>query len=125
MHAAILEWCIYSYIAQVCSVQCMHLWIVFTAISSWYVQPSKASRQKKVAERDFIALNRASVQCGLTTAQEQAQFRATHDIRRRDDADRSTAATPKFPSDMVFGISTRLESGRSETVRLCTVIKAL
>ena len=87
---------------------------VFTALSSWYAQPSKASRQKKVAERDFIALNRASVQCGLTTAHEQAQFRATHDIRRRDDADRSTVTAPKFPSDMVFGISTRFVRDREK-----------
>ena len=49
------------------------------------------------------------MECGLTTAQEQAQFRATHDIRRRDEeeARKSSSGKTKFPTDMVFGISTR------------------
>lgn len=62
----------------------------------------------KEPERDFIALNKASVECGLTKAHEQTQFRATHDIRRRDDEGRrSSTVGAKFPEDMVFGISTR------------------
>lgn len=48
------------------------------------------------------------MECGLTTAHEQAQFRATHDIRRRDDeGKKSSTSQAKFPPDMVFGISTR------------------
>lgn len=48
------------------------------------------------------------MECGLTTAHEQTQFRATHDIRRRDDeGTKSSTSQAKFPPDMVFGISTR------------------
>ena len=48
------------------------------------------------------------MQCGLTTAQEQTQFRATHDIRRRDDEGKKASSSKiRFPPDMVFGISTR------------------
>ena len=61
-----------------------------------------------MAERDFIALNKAAVNNGLTTAQEQAQYRATHDIRRRDDSDMtSRKSTFKFDPEVTFGISTR------------------
>jgi len=79
------------------------------ALSSWNAHyPTRSAGRKKVAERDFITLNKSAVQSGLTTAQEQTQFRATHDIRRRDDSDRkSSQSNSKFPADMVFGISTR------------------
>ena len=71
-------------------------------------QPNRGVGPKKEAERDFVALNKASVECGLTTAHEQMQFRATHDIRRRDEERRrSSTVGAKFPEDMVFGISTR------------------
>ena len=71
-----------------------------------------------MAERDFIALNKASVQSGLTTAQEQQQYRATHDIRKKDDADRTASkSTPKFDEEMVFGISTRYRR-----MALCTCV---
>lgn len=60
-------------------------------------------------DRDFLALNKAAVQSGLTTAQEQQQYRATHDIRKKDDSERmASKSTLKFDEDMVFGISTRL-----------------
>ena len=61
-----------------------------------------------MAERDFLALNKAAVQSGLTTAQEQQQYRATHDIRKKDDSERmASKSTLKFDEDAVFGISTR------------------
>ena len=61
-----------------------------------------------MSERDFIALNKASVQSGLTTAQEQQQYRATHDIRKKDDSERTASkSTMKFDDEMAFGISTR------------------
>ena len=87
----------------------MILSIACTALSSWNVHHPTGGAPKKEAERDFIALNRAAVECGLTTAQEQAQFRATHDIRRRDEEEenKTSSAKTKFPTDMVFGISTR------------------
>ena len=79
------------------------------ALTSWNAHyPTRSAGRKKVAERDFITLNKSAVQSGLTTAQEQMQFRATHDIRRRDDSERkSSRSNPKFPADMIFGISTR------------------
>ena len=77
-----------------------------------------------MAERDFIALNKASVQSGLTTAQEQQQYRATHDIRKRDDSDRTASkSTPKFDEEMVFGISTRY--GGSYITAIVTYHKAV
>ena len=83
--------------------------ISFPALSGWNIyQPTKSASRKKAAERDFIALNKASVQFGLTSAHEQSQFRATHDIRRREEAERvSSRSKANFPPDMVFGISTR------------------
>ena len=81
---------------------------IYIALSSWDVHHPTHGGPKKEAERDFVALNKASVECGLTTAHEQTHFRATHDIRRRDDEGRrSSTAQAKFPPDMVFGISTR------------------
>ena len=78
------------------------------ALSSWNSYHPTKSASRKIAERDFIALNKSAVQSGLTTAQEQTQFRATHDIRRRDESERiSSRSAPQFPRDMVFGISTR------------------
>ena len=59
-------------------------------------------------QRDFIELNKAAIQAGLTTAHEQQQYRATHDIKRKDTAEgRYPRNMTKFPDDMVFGISTR------------------
>ena len=79
-----------------------------TALSGWNAhRPTASTGLKRVSERDFIALNKAAVSNGLTTAQEQAQYRATHDIRRRDDSVTSRKSTLKFNSDMTFGISTR------------------
>lgn len=79
------------------------------ALSSWNTyQNASASAPKKLAERDFIALNKAAVQSGLTTAQEQQQYRATHDIRLRDDSERtSSQSKSKLQQEMAFGISTR------------------
>ena len=80
-----------------------------TALSSWNVhRPAFSATRKKMAERDFLALNKAAVQSGLTTAQEQQQYRATHDIRKKDDSERmASKSTLKFDEDMAFGISTR------------------
>ena len=79
------------------------------ALSSWNAhRPTFSATSKKMAERDFLALNKAAVQSGLTTAQEQQQYRATHDIRKKDDSERmASKSTLKFDDEMVFGISTR------------------
>ncbi len=62
---------------------------------------------KKIPERDFIALNKRAIDSGLTTAQEQAQYRATHDIRRKEDIKSPKNTASAFNEDMTFGISTR------------------
>ena len=36
-----------------------------------------------VAEKDFMALNKAAVNRGIVNAKDQFQFRAKHDIRRK------------------------------------------
>ncbi|XP_063423666.1 cilia- and flagella-associated protein 77-like isoform X2 [Mytilus trossulus] len=65
------------------------------------------SKDKK-SERDFMALNRAAVQTGLVTANENYEFRATHDVRRKTAGDEKTRTrTRRIPPSMVFGISTR------------------
>ena len=38
---------------------------------------------KAVAEKDFMALNKAAVNRGIVNAKDQFQFRAKHDIRRK------------------------------------------
>jgi len=59
-------------------------------------------------ERDFMALNRAAVVAGLTNAAENYQFRATHDVRRKVQAEQGRKSmSRRLPPTMVFGISTR------------------
>ncbi|KAK3087794.1 hypothetical protein FSP39_010645 [Pinctada imbricata] len=66
------------------------------------------ARKDKKAERDFMALNKAAIQSGLVTAQENYEFRATHDVRRKTAGAESTRTrTRRLPPTMVFGISTR------------------
>ena len=79
------------------------------ALSNWYVMPSGSMQKEKALERDFISLNKAAVESGLTTASEQSRFRATHDIRRKpaDSARAKSEKSIQFPPDMTFGISTR------------------
>lgn len=56
--------------------------------------------------KDFIALNKASILSGLTNAQEQQHYRATHDIRKKQKLPDEKEEL-KIPEGMVFGISTR------------------
>ena len=64
--------------------------------------------KEKKAPRDFIGLNKGAVQAGLTTAQEHFQYRATHDMRRKDSGNEKTALKVKrIPPTMVFGIPTK------------------
>lgn len=57
-----------------------------------------------------MALNRAAVQTGLVTANENYEFRATHDVRRKTAGDEKTRTrTRRIPPSMVFGISTRYQ----------------
>lgn len=77
-----------------------------TALSSWYVQPTRPAVKKHPPERDFLALNKLAAQSGLTTAHEQTQFRATHDIllKEKEPVSRSRQ---KIDENMTFGITTR------------------
>ena len=62
----------------------------------------------KKAQRDFIGLNKGAVQTGLTTAQEHFQYRATHDMRRKDFGNEKTLSKVKrIPPTMVFGVPTK------------------
>ena len=64
--------------------------------------------KEKKAPRDFIGLNKGAVQSGLTTAQEHFQYRATHDMRRKDSGNEKTSLRVKrIPPTMVFGIPTK------------------
>ena len=72
--------------------------------------PSKkgVSSDQPKTERDFMSLNRAAVQAGLTSAPENYQFRATHDVRRNVKSEEGRSKLPRrLPPSMVFGISTR------------------
>ena len=68
-----------------------------------------ASSGETMAGRDFLALNKAAIQAGLTTAPENYTFRATHDVRRKvKTAEESKKGTSRrLPPTMVFGVSTR------------------
>ena len=82
--------------------------IVITAVSHWYAHKKSVKKEIKRPERDFIALNVASCKSGLTTAQEQSQFRSINDIRRKPpDVEGRRSRTMDFPEDVTFGISTR------------------
>ena len=60
------------------------------------------------AERDFMALNKSAVQAGLTTAPQNYQFRASHDIRRSVKSEEGKKKmTRRLAPTMVFGIATR------------------
>ena len=70
--------------------------------------PAQLYLKVKKAPRDFVGLNKAAVQAGLTTAQEHFQYRATHDMRRKDSGNEKTSLKVKrIPPTMVFGIPTK------------------
>ena len=76
-----------------------------TALSIWHAHSKKGRIKEDIPEKDYITLNILAAQSGLTTAQEQSQFRACNDIRRRDkDKDIKKSHPAK---DMVYGIQTR------------------
>lgn len=65
-------------------------------------------RRDKQPERDFVALNKACVGAGLVTAQEQFEYRATHDVRRRvSEEEKNKTKSKRIPASMTFGVSTR------------------
>ena len=72
------------------------------AITCWKYH--KAGGKEEEEEKDFIALNKAAIQAGLTTAHEHQTYRAIHDLRRR--RPERTQTVPPIP-DIVFGIQTR------------------
>ncbi|XP_065830291.1 cilia- and flagella-associated protein 77-like [Oscarella lobularis] len=79
------------------------------AIGSWSQIPNLPQLgQEPKMPRDFISLNKAAVKKGLTTSQEQFQFRAMHDVRQRPRASGRVARTKSMPStDITFGTTTR------------------
>eukprot|EP00794_Sanderia_malayensis_P016018 gene16018-17635_t len=79
------------------------------AMSSWKPKESAPKfEQEKKAPRDFISLNKAATQSGLVTAQEHAQYRATHDVKRTPSAKEQSLKLPRrLPPNMVFGVPTQ------------------
>ncbi|EDO43313.1 predicted protein [Nematostella vectensis] len=70
--------------------------------------PQQFSHKEKKKPRDFQSLNKSAVQVGLTTAQEHFQYRATHDVRRKDSGnERTTQKIKRLPPTMVFGVPTK------------------
>jgi len=61
----------------------------------------------KAIGRDFVALNRAAVTAGLTTAQENKQYRMTHDFQRYETKHSNKGNALKLPPDFTHGISYR------------------
>lgn len=77
------------------------------ALASWsQVAYLQSQEKKEEPPRDFIRLNKAAVKSGLTTAQEQFQYRAIHDFRQKPKSS-GKRRTKSVPPDIVFGISTR------------------
>lgn len=78
------------------------------ALCSWNVVKPRRVSTAQPEERDFVRLNKMAVQAGLTSAPEQYQFRATHDVKVSSGSkERSLNKLKKIPPSMVFGISTR------------------
>jgi hypothetical protein len=64
-------------------------------------------RPKQQQDRDFMALNKATVAAGLINARENYDYRATHDIRKKPPAEERRAGARRLPPNMVFGLPTR------------------
>jgi len=58
-------------------------------------------------QRDFINLNKGATQCGLVTAPEQVQYRATHDATKQELAKHSSQPLKRLPPNMVYGVPTK------------------
>ncbi len=78
-------------------------------MSSWKLKDKNNQMEReKRGPRDFISLNKAATQSGLVTAQEHAQYRATHDVKRIPSAREQNLKLPKrLPPNMVFGVPTQ------------------
>jgi hypothetical protein len=72
---------------------------------------SNTTRGSNSAGRDFVALNKAAVSNGLTSAQQIYEFRATHDIRKKQGTASGTGQTHvplrRLPPSMVYGKPSR------------------
>ncbi|XP_059155494.1 cilia- and flagella-associated protein 77-like isoform X2 [Physella acuta] len=83
------------------------------ALRGWsgtYLPKGGATRTKAASERDFMGLNRAAASDGLVKAEEYADYRATHDIRRLPFDKKEMAGkmrSRRLPPTMVFGIQSR------------------
>lgn len=84
------------------------------ALSGWpnsgglYFHRKESSSLDSQPDRDFMALNRAAVQAGLTSAPQHYNFRATHDIRCKIQTEEGKKTkTRRLPPTQVYGIATR------------------
>jgi len=67
----------------------------------------KKSKMEPAMARDFIALNKAGVQSGITTVKDQKQYRMRHDIRVKDEPVSYFGKPLVLPPDYTCGHSNR------------------
>ena len=84
--------------------------LIFIALSIWKSPQSGTTRKAVSAnQRDFITLNKAAMQAGLVTAEEHAQYRATHNVEKKpsDIREQNLKLPKRLPPTMVFGVPTQ------------------
>ncbi|CAL1537808.1 unnamed protein product [Lymnaea stagnalis] len=83
------------------------------ALRGWtgtYLPKGGATKVKAASERDFLTMNKMAITNGLVRTEEQADYRAVHDIRRLPFNKKEMAGkmrTRRLPPTMVFGIPSR------------------
>lgn len=77
---------------------------VTAAISNWeFHKPSGVAR----APKDFMAINKQGVGCGLTNSKDISRFKDASDTRVKVVEGKRPAKSETRPSDIVFGIKNR------------------
>ncbi len=78
---------------------------LFSALSGWCGHYHRNVGCSAHRPRDFLALNKAALRAGLTSAPQLNAFRATHDVRSA--VRYSDNSTRRLPPNMVFGAATK------------------
>ncbi|RDD44436.1 Uncharacterized protein C9orf171 [Trichoplax sp. H2] len=66
-----------------------------------------ALKKKEQQPKDFITMNKAATQSGITTSKEQAEFREVNEIRLKKSYERRAKQAHRIPVEAVFGHPTR------------------
>lgn len=64
-------------------------------------------KKKEQQPKDYISMNKAATQSGVTTSRELAQFREVNEIRLKKSYERKAKQAHRIPVEAVFGHSTR------------------